>query len=207
VNPVPSSRRDRRILVFGFMTVMPLLVIARGFPAWRRWDLASRESAAARLQQAAHARTIIGRARVTHDSLAARQQRFMTLAPLLLRGDTPAMAAAALVSLISTTAMGSSVRLGPVQVRPDTSTRGVFSRVAVHAEITGDVRGVSAFLSTLEQGPTLLAVRELTISQMEPGGAPERAEALHVQLVAEALMLTTRHRNAPKSRKSGVTKP
>lgn len=182
--------RDRRALVAGAVVVLLLVAFARGLPALRRWQADVRDSSAALVQEAARARMMVARGRTTRDSLAARQQRFIALAPLLLRGETPAMGSATLAALISTAATAASVRLGPVQVRAaDTATRGVFSRVGVRADITGDVRGVSAFLSTLERGPTLVAVRELTIAQLEPAAAADRAEALHVTVAVEALMV------------------
>jgi hypothetical protein len=182
--------RDRRALVAGVVVILLLLAFARGLPALRRWQADVRDSSAALTQEAARARMTVARERTTRDSLAARQQRFIALAPLLLRGETPAMGSATLASLISTAATAASVRLGPVQVKAvDTAARGVFSRVSVRAEITGDVRGVSAFLSTLERGPTLVAVRELTIAQLEPAAAADRAEALRVTVAVEALMV------------------
>lgn len=187
--------RDRRALAAGVVVVL-LVASARGLPALRRWQADVRDSSAALTQEAARARMTVARERTTRDSLAARQRRFIALAPLLLRGETPAMASATLASLISTAATAASVRLGPVQVQADTVARGVFSRVGARAEITGDVRGVSAFLSTLERGPTLVAVRELTIAQLEPAAAADRAEALHVAVAVEALMVRRRPASA-----------
>jgi hypothetical protein len=198
MTPAAAPSHDRRLLIVGAMSITFLLAIGRGFPAWRSWQSESRDSATTLLQEAARAQTTIARGRLTRDSLAARQQRFIALAPLLLRGETPAMGGATLASLIATAATAASVRLGPVQVRSDTMGRGVFSRVGVRAEVTGDVRGIGAFLSALESGSTLLAVRELTISQLEPAASLERAEALHVQLAVEALMLTPRPARTPK---------
>jgi hypothetical protein len=197
VSPVATSR-DSRVLIAGVATIVVLLGVARGIPTLRQWQSESRDSAGALAQEVAHLRTTMARDHVTRDSLAARQRRFIALAPVLLRGETPAMGGAVLASLISTAATAASVRLGPVQLHADTEVRTVFSRVGARAEITGDVRGVGAFLSILESGPTLVAVRELTISQLEPAAAPDRAEALHVALSVDALMLTPQPPRAQK---------
>jgi hypothetical protein len=181
--------RDRRALAVGAVVVVLLIAFARGLPALRRWHAEVRDSSAALTQEAARARMTVALERTTRDSLAARERRFIALAPLLLRGETPAMGSATLASLISTAATAASVRLGPVQVQADTVARSVFSRVGVRAEITGDIRGVSAFLSILERGPILVAVKELTIAQLEPAAAADRAEALHVAVAVEALMV------------------
>jgi hypothetical protein len=199
VNPVATTSRDRRVLAAGVAAIVALLGVARGLPTLRQWQSESRDSASVLVQEVARVRTTMARDHATRDSLAARQERFIALAPLLLRGETPAMGGAILASLISTAATAASVRLGPVQVHADTAARGVFSRVGARAEITGDVHGVGAFLSILERGPTLLAVRELTISQLEPAAAPDRAEALHVALTVDALMLTPRPPTAQKA--------
>jgi hypothetical protein len=186
------------VLAGGVAAIVVILGFARGLPILRQWRSESRDSASAVAQEVARVRTTIARRRVTRDSLAARQARFLALAPLLVRGETPAMGGAILASLISTAATAASVRLGPVQVHGDTAARGVFSRVGARAEITGDVHGVGTFLSILESGPTLVAVREITISQVEPDAAPDRAEALHVALAVDALMLTPRPPTAQK---------
>ncbi len=198
MSPVATISRDRRVLAAGVAAIVMLLGVARELSTLRQWQSESRDSASTLSQEVARVRTTMARDHVTRDSLAARQRRFIALAPLLLRGETPAMGGAILASLISTAATAASVRLGPVQVHADTAGRGVFSRVGARAEITGDVRGVGAFLSILESGPTLLAVRELTISQLEPAVTPDRAEALHVALAVDALMLTPRAPTAQK---------
>jgi len=199
VSPAAITNRDRRVLAAGVAAIVVLIGVARGLPALRQWQSESRDSAGALAQEVARVRTTMAHDRVTRDSLAARQRRFIALAPLLVRGETPAMGGAILASLISSAATAASVRLGPVQVHADTAARGVFSRVGARAEITGDVLGVGTFLSILERGPTLLAVRELTISQLEPAAAPDRAEVLHVALAVDALMLTPRPPMAEKS--------
>jgi hypothetical protein len=205
VSHVATTSRDRRVLAAGAAAIVVLLGIARGLPTLRQWQSETRDSASALAQEAARVRTTMARDHVTRDSLAARQRRFIALAPLLLRGETPAMGGAILASLISTAATEASVRLGPVQVHADTAVHGVFSRVGARAEITGDVHGVGAFLSILESGPTLLGVRELTISQLEPGAAPDRAEALHVAVAVDALMLTPRPPTPQKAARAPET--
>ena len=192
MSPAMNASHDRTVLTAGVLAIVALLVVGRGLPVWRDWQSASRDSAAVVAQELARTRATIAHARVTRDSLAARQRRYLALAPMLLRGETPAMGSATLASVVSSAATAASVRLGPVQVRSDTTARGAFRRVGVRAEVTGDVRGVGTFLSILERGPTLLAVRELAIAQLEPAAAPDRAEALHVQLSVEALMLAPR---------------
>ncbi len=184
--------RDRRALWVGVASIVLLVGTARALPILREWKAQSRDSASALAQEVARVRATLALNRITRDSLAARQRRFVALAPLLVPGETLALGGAMLASQISGAAMAASVRLGPVQVHTDSASRGVFSRVGARAEITGDVQGVATFLGIIDRGPTLLAVRELTISQPEPAAAPDRAEVLHVALAVDGLMLTPR---------------
>jgi hypothetical protein len=192
VSAFVRSARDRRVLVLGVVSILLILGLGRGLPAWRSWRAETHASARELTSEVTRARESISRHGLVNDSLSARRGRFVALAPLLLRGETPAMGGASLASLVASAATAANVRLGPVQVQPDTTARTVFSRVRVRADVTGDVRGVGTFISSLERGQTLLAIREISISQLEPGAPPERAEALRVNLTVEGLMLTPR---------------
>lgn len=190
------SARDRRVLVFGIASIALVFAVARGLPAWRQWYAETSAFAGQLRGELARAQVSMHRAGVTRDSLAVRKRRLMALLPLLVSGDTPQMAGASLASMLASAATTAGVRLGTVQVRPDSLGRAVFTRVAVRAEVIGDVRGLTAFLSAVERDATLLAVRELSVSQPEPAAPPERAEALRVELTVEGLALTP-----PRARK------
>lgn len=178
--------------MLGVVSISLILAFGRGLPAWRRWRAETHASATELTSEVTRARVSISRHGLVRESLTVRQGRFVALAPLLLRGETPAMGGASLASLVASAATAANVRLGPVQVQPDTTARTVFSLVRVRADVTGDVRGIGTFVSSLERGQTLLAIREISISQLEPGAPPERAEALRVNLTLEGLMLTPR---------------
>ena len=192
------SARDRRVLLLGAASITLAIGGSRALPVWREWYLGSRTSAVHLRAELSSAQTSIRQASVTRDSLGARKRRLLAMLPLLASGETPQMAGAGLASTIAAAAEASGVRLGTVQVRPDSAGRSVFTRVGVRADVTGDVRGVAAFLGALERDATLFAVRELAISQPEPAAPAERAEALHVELFVEALALTPRRARAVK---------
>jgi hypothetical protein len=183
------DRRDRRVLATGILTIGAIISASHGIPAWLAWQREARASAMEVETELAHARAGAAARKVVHDSLAARGQRLLALAPALLSGDSPSSAAATLAGLLSGAAAQASVRLGAVQVRPDSVYRGAFTRVAVRANATGDINGVTQMLLALERGPTLLAIRELSITQPEPGASADRAEALRLELLVEGLML------------------
>ncbi len=190
--PHVTSRRDRRALVVGAIAVITMVVLSRGLPAWSSWQRRVREDARVSRTATERARALLGIRSAIEDSLAERDERFVALAPKLLGGESPAAAGATLAGLISGAAASSGVRVGAVQIRPDSAGAGAFTRISVRADATGDVRGVMKMLSVLERGPTLLAIRSLLIDQPEPAAASDRMEALRVRLEVEGLMVTPR---------------
>jgi len=197
VLPRVASQRDRRALLVGAVTVFTVVALSRGLPARSSWQRRVREDARVSRTEAARARALLGIGKAIEDSLAARDERFMALAPKLLGGESPAAAGATLAGLLSGAAASSGVRVGAVQIRPDTASTGAFMRVSVRADATGDIRGVTKMLSALERGPALLVIRSFSIDQPEPAASSDRMEALRVTLEVEGLMVTPR---APSTR-------
>lgn len=183
------SQRDRRTLLLGGAILAALLVLSRGLPLWSRWSDDAIATAAELADDEAEARRTVASAGRAGDSLAARSARFRALAPALVDGATPGAAGASLAGLLSGAAAVAGVRVASLQLRPDSASAATFTLLAVRAELVGDARGLAAMLSLLERGPTLIAVRELSINQPEPAAPPERAEMLRVQLLIEALAL------------------
>ena len=183
------SPRDRRVLAIGAITVAVLVAGSKGMPAWLSWVRDTRAEAAELAREAARARSSVTTSGGLRDSLSARRARLGELAPSIIEGDTPAVAAGALLELLSNAAEESNVRLGSVQLRTDTTSRATFSRVGVRADFTGDIIGVASMLYLLEGGAELLSIRELSITQPEPAAGDDRQEALRVSLLVEGLML------------------
>jgi hypothetical protein len=77
------------------------------------------------------------------------------------------------------------VRLDPL---PD-SVAGAFGRVALHAELEGDVAGLTRFLRTIEVGDPLLTVPALSIQAADPVGRPNTAEQLRIEATVAGLYL------------------
>jgi hypothetical protein len=169
-----------------------LLGGARVLPALVRWERDAQSSDISRRALLARATTAIALSNQVRDSARARGARIIALAPALLEGETPATASATLAGIISGAAVRSNVRIGALQLHADTASRGTFVRIGVRGDATGDVAGITTMLSLLESGPTLLAVRELSITQPEPGALADHAEALRVELSVEGLMLRSR---------------
>lgn len=183
------SERDRRTLAAGGIIVLLLLFAGRGLPAWRRWDADVRASAAEMRAEAARAEQTVRLLPASLDSLEARRARLVALGRGVLDGESTAASGAALASLVSGAAARAGVRIGSVQVRPDTASAGTFMRIAVRADGTGDLPAITRMLALLEGAPELLAVREISITQPNPGGPAEQPEALRVELAVEGLAL------------------
>lgn len=184
------SARDRRALAIGVISIGSLVTVSRGLPAWRIWRQSVNEEATASATDLARVRSLLAMSNEIGDSLAARNDRFLALAPALLGGKSPAAAGATLAGLVSGAAATSGVRLGAVQIRSDTASSETFTRISVRADATGDIAGVTKMIASLERGPTLLAIRSLSIDQSEPAATSDRMETLRISIVVEGLMLT-----------------
>ena len=186
------SDRDRRTLVLGALAVVAMLLFARGLPAWRRWDAGARDGAEARAREAAQVESAVRLLPASLDSLQARRTRYVALGRAVLDGESTAAAGASLASLVSGAAARAGVQMGSVQVRPDTAGAGTFMRISVRADATGDLPAITRMLETLEGGRTLLALRDVSITQSVPGGPAEQAETLRLELTVEGLALAGR---------------
>lgn len=185
------SPGDRRTLWTGTAVILLLVLLGRGIPAWRRWDADVRASAAEMAAEAARAESETRRLPAALDSLQARRARYAALGRGILGGESTAAAGASLAALVSGTAARAGVQIGSVQVRPDTAGAGTFMRVAVQADGTGDLAAVTRMLVMLEGSPELLAVRQIAITQPNPGGPAELPESLRLDITVEGLALST----------------
>jgi hypothetical protein len=183
------SGRDRRALTFGIGAIVILFALGKGVPRLLSWERGARSNASDQQEGFDRATAEIARANVVSDSAKAWGGRIIALAPALVGGDSPATASATLAGIISGAAARSNVKIGVLQLHADTSSRSTFMRVGVRGEATGDIAGVMAMLATLEGGPTLLWVRELSVTQPEPTAPADHMEALRIELNVEGLML------------------
>jgi hypothetical protein len=188
------STRDRRTIVVGGAAVASLILLAKGVPAWRAWIAESRARATEQMRMAADADVLLARAPAMRDTMAARNARYIALAPALVAGRTPAEASATLASLVSGAASAAGLKLGTVQLRApaDTGAHRAFVRVSVRADVVGDVHGLLAMLAGLERGPVRLRVRELTVTQPDATAPDDRIEELRADLTVEGLAMAKR---------------
>ncbi len=193
---LPSSRRDRRTLLVGGVTIALLVGITRGIPALRHHQVNLRADAAQRAAEAERAEAAVRAHPAMKETLAARAAILAGLDSAFVAGDSPAAAAATLAELVSEAAAVAAANLTGMQVRSDSAAPSSFTRVGVRASVTGDLRAITAFLTTLERGPALVRMTELAISQPEAGIPQTRIETLRVDAQIEALARNPRARAA-----------
>lgn len=171
----------------GAATVGLLLAATRGIPAWYHWQRDAWESARAALLEEHESRNVVSSADLFASALAVDDKKLLGLAPALLEGETPAAAGASLTSVVEDAASSNNVRIGALQVNADSSAVDGVAHVSVRGDATGDVAGIAQFLTSLESGAPLLAVRDLSLTQSDPGAPGDRPEAVHVEFLIEGL--------------------
>ena len=183
------SLRERRIVLGGCILLVLGVLVTRVIPGWMDWTHRSRNAASVAVLDLNRARAAVAALPELRDSLVARNGRYVALAPIIVSGDTPGTAAASLASLVSGTVAAAGLQMGAIQARVDTTRSAMFGRPTVRGDARGDVRGLVRFLEDIEQHPTLMSVRQLSVSQPEPGAPPDRPEALRIEFVIEGLAL------------------
>ena len=74
--------------------------------------------------------------------------------------------------------------------RADSAAIGSVARVAVRITATTDVAGLAGFLRAVDGGETPMLVRDLAVTQPDPGAPPSKAEKyLRVDVLVEAVAL------------------
>ena len=129
----------------------------------------------------AQARLVLRNRHAVQDSLVQTFASVVALAPKLSEGRTAPDAQAALSSLVSLAASRHSLKVLRLDPLPD-STLGVFTRVALHAELEGDLGGVTRLLRAVETANPVLSVGSLRLSATDPIAHAGTPEILHVEV-------------------------
>jgi len=200
--------RQRRSLLVSVTVLLSLMVALRGVPLWHRLAREILDGASEASAEVRRAEASIAAEKSIRTSLEQLRPQYQTLAPLILRSVTVSDASAALVECVTDAADQAGVRVVSIQVRDDTTRKRSFAVVALRAQLLGDARGIMEMLTELEKGSVLLGIRELTVMQPDPVGAPNRPETLNVDLIADALATarSTRSRPDSKEQSAGVPK-
>lgn len=179
------SKRERRTIAIAAGVIAFALIATRGMPAWIRSVSIGRDRAEQAALALTRAREAIAAHPVAQESLAARSQRLVALAPHLFGGTTAAETAAETVSFVTGTAAMRQVRITRQDVATDTSV-APFTRVRLRLEAESDVTGIMSWLAALEEGQKVISLERLTLSALEPGAAREQPERLRAELTVVA---------------------
>jgi hypothetical protein len=106
---------------------------------------------------------------------------------VLIKGASPAAAAAALASSVGDVADENSFKVTSLQLRSDSAATAGLARVYVRLTGVADVTGLAGFLRSIEGSATPMAVRDLTVSQPEPAGSDAKPEMLRIDLLVESI--------------------
>lgn len=188
--------RDRHALFFGMVAIAGLVALGRGVPAWWRWRAETRADAVESIAQEQRVRAIIADFSQSVDTLSARIERFRRLGQVFLPGATTAEAAASLTAIVGEIARSSLVRIDGMELRVDTASSPLdMPRVRLEAQATADVSGLASLLRDLERGPTLLAVRSLSVRPQSIESPANQVETLTIRFTVEGLALLTPAKN------------
>lgn len=187
VLPLSLSARDRRTLMLGGVTIVTLLMISRGIPAWIRWERHLRDDATTATAEALASQRAVRTAPQISRLSQTLEQEYQGLAPAFLEGEHTAAAGATLISRVNAAAEGAGVRLGALAVEADSSAEHGITVVRVHGDGASDVAGVARFLATLEGGAPILSIRDLSLEAADPHVPNEQPETIRINFVIEGL--------------------
>jgi hypothetical protein len=191
---VPFAQRDRRALIWGTAILLTAALGLRGLPAIVRWTHAQRERAERLSLAVADARIAERAGQWLSDSVAMRRERAGAMDALFLRGVGP-IAAADLAGEISAVAEAVGVQMASLQVDPSADSVPPVRLIRARASISGDLDSVMQFVSLIETGPPMLAVREMSVTRRSGQGG---ARVVHMSLTIEGLANSTSPRSGTR---------
>ncbi len=180
------SARDRRTLTLGAVAVFCVLATYAVIPVARRW--AERESLIdARRTELARMRGLAQATPVLRNAVALREARAAEFLQRPVSAGTAALAAGVLQGVLQRYADESQLSVSELNVSGEPDTTAVPLAVIPATLIAlGDVYGVADLLSRVQQGGTLLDVREMTVQVNPARRADGGGELLQLTLVVRA---------------------
>lgn len=173
--------RNRRAILLGAGAVGALFLLFRVAPWAARAALAWRAQVVQQRETLARERELLAAAPEIRDSLGRALAAVVSLAPRLTASGSSAEASASLASLVTLAATQHGLKVVRTDPLPD-SAAGVFTRVAIHVELEGDIRGLSRMLRAMETGDPLLTVVSLSVDAPASGAARNAPETLRIAL-------------------------
>ncbi len=180
------SARDRRTLGWGAVAVACVLLMSAAIPVGRQWI--DREALiAARRGELARLHGVKGAESMLRTALDTRSARAAEYPQRPVSAGTAALAAGVLQGVLQRYADESQLSVSELNVsgEPD-STAVPLAALPATLIALGDVYGVADLLSRVQNGNTLLDVRELTVQVNPSRRADGGGELLQVTLVVRA---------------------
>jgi hypothetical protein len=188
VTALRISDRDRRVLVLGGACMLLIAGLGRGVPALRRWSAERQRQAAESTELLAHREWLAHNAHGLEREMASARRALATYDSALVEGESPSTASARLAELVSDAVSDTDAKLASIRMSADSVTRpGELGHVVAYASVSGDLASLATVLQTLEEGPQLLSISELSIASMQPAVARTQAEQLQAELVVDGL--------------------
>jgi hypothetical protein len=180
--------RDRRVLVLGGVCMLLIAGLGRGIPALGRWTAQRQREAAESAHLLAQREWLTRNARGLDRELTRVRRELATYDSALVEGETPSTASARLAQLVSDAVSDTDARLASIRMSADSAGKpGELAHVVAYASVSGDLFSLATVLQSLEEGPRLLAVSELSLASMQSAVARTQAEQLQAELVVNGL--------------------
>jgi len=186
------TQRDRRTLISGAAGIALLVLVGRGLPALRRYEHDQRAAAAEAQDRLARIRASMKQHATNARVLAEARRRLVSYDSALLVGRDPTAVQAQLSALITEAGDGAEAQLGGVQLQADSTATTMLSHASARTTVTGDLEAIGWFMESLEAGPPLVAIREVSITQAAQPSMPQQHETLRAELVVESLFANPR---------------
>lgn len=184
--------RDRRALLMGGLVVAAAVLGLRVLPWGVKRATAAHALLSERAVLLARTRDELASLPKLRDSAAVLTQALVALAPQVLSGSTPVEAAADLSGRMGLAASRAPARVDRVDPMPDSTGAGRLGRVRIHALFETDVRGIIAFLRSIDAGEEVLMLDELRIVALDPGAPDRGPEILKVEVTISGWFIKAR---------------
>lgn len=167
------SDRNRRALSIGAAVVGLVLAWTGAVSPWMEAAAERRDRLASQRELLRAERDLLASDEVYREAVTAAAARLRAISERLLAGRSEGAAAASLEQLVRDRAMAHRVLVTETAPRPAERVGDVLMSVGLSVHGESDLEGVAGLLASLEGGPTMLRVSDLTLRRAAgPTGAP-----------------------------------
>lgn len=190
------SRRERAVLSVAlllFFLVLARYLVVEPYLGRRAWVSSQLEILSQRLERE---RRYVARGGELEETIRQLEAKLKELESGLLEGDTAPVVASALQQAIGQIAAREGVQIVAAHV-PGPQPVGVFLRVPVQTEVSGEMVQVVNFIRGIDSSSKLLSVNEITIRSLFPAPGQRGAPGLQGSLRASVVISGFARHSAP----------